>query len=54
MNLLRTLNLAEEMTLTCEDNCQNKAPDEGGQDRKKSQCTGEAGKTCPERPGSGP
>lgn len=34
LNLLRTYNLAEEVRLTCEGNDQNKAPDEGDQDRE--------------------
>lgn len=43
---LRTHNLAEEIRLTCEDNDQNKAPDEGYEVREKSQWAGEDGKAC--------
>lgn len=47
LNLQGTHNLAKEIRLMCEDNDQNKAPDEGYQDREKSQWEGEDGKACP-------
>lgn len=38
---LRTHNLAKDIRLICEDNDQNKVPDEGDQDRKKPPRSGE-------------